>query len=189
MGMFDTVHFDRPIVCAVCQAPILSAQTKAFECLMDSFRVGDCISHAEEIRLVREGLYCDACHTFDKQFVYFVVYRGILIDVTPDRETAEAQLRTFSFERLLLWYHDLYAKCIAEQRDRRQLEHFLRDVVSWYEEGYDQLTSEERDKRGFLFWLHRPLLEKAATPLDALRAYFDQLRADDEATSDTTPAG
>ena len=189
MGMFDTVHFDRPIVCAVCQAPILSAQTKAFECLMDSFRVGDCISHAEEIRLVREGLYCDACHTFDKQFVYFVVYRGILIDVTPDRETAEAQLRTFSFERLLLWYHDLYAKCIAEQRDRRQLEHFLRDVVSWYEEGYDQLTSEERDKRGFLFWLHRPLLEKAAAPLDALRAYFDQLRADDEATSDTTPAG
>jgi hypothetical protein len=50
------------------------------------------------------------------------------------------------------------------------------------------LTPAECDKRGFLFWLHRPLLEKAATPLDALRAYFDQLRADDEAASASTHA-
>jgi hypothetical protein len=33
-----------------------------------------------------------------------------LIDITLDRPAAEAQLRSFSFERLILWYHDLYAK-------------------------------------------------------------------------------
>ncbi len=80
-------------------------------------------------------------------------------------------------------------KYSAEQRDRRKLEHFLHDVVGWYTEGYDQLSPEERDKHGFLFWLYRPLLENASTPLDALRAYFDQLPADDEAASNLTPAG
>ncbi len=50
------------------------------------------------------------------------------------------------------------------------------------------LTPEDRDKRGFLFWLHRPLLEKSTTPPDALLAYFDQLRADDEAASASTHA-
>lgn len=82
MGMFDTIRFESPIACAVCQAPISATQTKAFECLMDDFHIGDCIGHAEELRLVREGLYCDACHAIDQQFVYLAVYRGILVDIT-----------------------------------------------------------------------------------------------------------
>ena len=31
MGMFDTVHFAEPVACAICQAPIPSTQTKAFD--------------------------------------------------------------------------------------------------------------------------------------------------------------
>lgn len=60
------------------------------------------ISHTEEIRLVRERLYCDACRAFDQRFVYFGVYHGILMDITLDRSVAEAQVRTFSFARLIL---------------------------------------------------------------------------------------
>ena len=63
MGMFDTIHFEKPIACAVCQAEIPSIQTKAFDCALDDFRIGDCIGHAEEIRIVRESLYCTACLT------------------------------------------------------------------------------------------------------------------------------
>ena len=184
MGMFDTIYFEQPIACAVCQAPISSTQTKSFECLMDDFRIGDCIGHAEEIRLVREGLYCEACQAIDQQWVYLAVYRGILIDITLDRTTAEAQLRSFSFERLILWYHDLYAKRMAEQRQRQQVDHFLHDVVRWYEEGYDQLSPEERSQQRFVFWMHRPLLENAADPLAAIRTYLDQQRAASE-----TPSG
>ena len=93
MGMFDTIHFEQPIACVVCQAPILSTQTKAFECTLDNFRIGDCIGHAEEIHIVREGLYCDACHAYDQQFVYLAVYRGILVDIALDLPAAEAQLQ------------------------------------------------------------------------------------------------
>lgn len=69
MGMFDTVYFENPIACAVCQAPIASTQTKVFDCTLDNYRVGDCIAHAEEIRIVRENLYCDACHALNQQVV------------------------------------------------------------------------------------------------------------------------
>ena len=33
MGMFDTIIFDRPILCPKCGAEVRSHQTKAFECM------------------------------------------------------------------------------------------------------------------------------------------------------------
>ncbi len=184
MGMFDTIHFEQPIACVVCQAPILSTQTKAFECILENFHLGDCIGHAEEIHIVREGLYCDACHAYDRQFVYLAVYRGILVDIALDLATAESQLRTFSFERLILWYHDLYAKRIAERRDRQQVEHFLHDMARWYEEGYDRLSQEERDQHRLFFFLHRAILENAASPIAAIRTYLDQQQTGDATAAD-----
>jgi hypothetical protein len=184
MGMFDTIHFEQPIACAICQAPIPSTQTKAFECTLDNFRIGDCIGHAEEIHIVREGLYCNACHAYDQQVVYLAVYRGILVDIALDLPAAEAQLRSFSFERLILWYHDLYAKRMAERRDRLEVERFLHDVAQWYEEGYDRMSQQERDKRRLFFFLHRSILENAASPIGAIRAYLDQQPTGDEATPD-----
>jgi hypothetical protein len=177
MGMFDTIHFEKPIACAVCQAEIPSIQTKAFECALDDFRIGDCVGHAEEIRIVRESLYCNACRTYDQQWIYLVVYRGILTDIAFDLATAEAQLRTFSFERLLLWYHDLYAKREHERRERCEIEGFLRDVARWYEEGYDQMPQEAREKHWLFFLRYRSLLEKAASPIAVIRAYLDQREA------------
>jgi hypothetical protein len=41
MGMFDTIIFDRPIPCPKCGAAIRSDQTKAFECTLDDYRIGD----------------------------------------------------------------------------------------------------------------------------------------------------
>ena len=184
MGMFDTVYFENPIACAVCQAPIASTQTKAFDCTLDHYRVGDCIAHAEEIRIVRENLYCDACHAFNQQFVYLAIYRGILVDIALDLTTAEVQLRTFAFERLILWHHDLYAKCMTARRDRLEVERFLHEMVRWYEEGYDQMPQVEREKRR-MFFLQRSILENATSPLAAIRAYLDQQsESEDSATAD-----
>ncbi len=131
---------------------------------------------------MREGLYCHACRAFDKQFVYLVVYRGILADITFDLPAAEAQLRSFSFERLILWYHDQYAKRVAERRDRWEVERFLRDVVRWYEEGYDQMAPEERKQKplSLLFFRYRDLLESAADPVAALRAYLAERKEEEE---------
>lgn len=185
MGMFDTIHFEQPIACVVCQAPIVSTQTKAFDCTLDNYRIGDCIAHAEEIRVVREDLYCDACHAFNQQFIYLAVYRGILVDIALDLATAETQLRTFSFERLIFLYHDLNTKRLAERCDRLEVERFLHEVTQWYGEGYDQMSQAERDKRWMFFFSQHAILENAASPLAAIRAYLDQQpQSDDSALAD-----
>jgi hypothetical protein len=181
MGMFDTIHFEKPIACASCQAEISSIQTKAFDSALDDFRIGDCVGHAEELRIVRESLYCNACRTVDRQWLYLVVYRGILADIALDLATAETQLRTFSFERLLLWYHDLYANREHERRERCEAERFLHEVVRWYEEGHDQMSQEERRKHWPFFLLHGSLFENAASPVAAIRAYLDERKASEKA--------
>jgi hypothetical protein len=97
------------------------------------------------------------------------------MDIALNLPAAEAQLRGFSFERLILWYHDQYAKRVAERRDRWEVERFLRDVVEWYAEGYDRMTQEERAQKpmlSLLFFHNRDLLESAADPVAALRAYL-----------------
>jgi hypothetical protein len=123
MGMFDTIIFDRPIPCAKCGAEIRSDQTKAFECTLDEYRIGDCIAHAEESRIVRDELFCWQCKEFTGTHYYLAVYRGILVGIEQEREAAEALLRSFSFEKLLLWYHDLY-----RQRERARRNPPRRDV-------------------------------------------------------------
>lgn len=181
MGMFDTVHFPQPLTCVACQAKITSIQTKAFESLMEEYHIGDCIGHAEELRIVREGLYCEGCRVFDRQYVYFVVYRGILTDITLDLPTAENRLREFSFDRLLLWYHDLYAKRIQERAQRHHMERFLHDVRRWFAEGYHLQPQNElppdktSTRRRLLFFFHLDILEQSATPLEAIEAFLQQM--------------
>ena len=61
MGMFDTIYFDKAYTCPKGQGKIYSTQTKAFENLLEGFHVKDCVGHAEEMRIVKEELFCDNC--------------------------------------------------------------------------------------------------------------------------------
>ena len=54
MGMYDTIHLPEPIDCAACEAHITSTQTKAFDSTLEDYWIGDCVGHAEEIRIARE---------------------------------------------------------------------------------------------------------------------------------------
>lgn len=170
MGMFDTIIFDQPIPCPKCGAEIRSDQTKAFECTLEDYRIGDCIAHAEETRIVHDELYCDQCRQFTGALHYLVVYRGILVGIETEREAAEAHLRSFSFEKLLLWYHDLYAKRQRARADTRHAEAFMHNVCEWFEQGYDKMASENR--RSMLFVWNRDILENSDTPLAALRRFL-----------------
>ena len=183
MGMFDTIHLPQPVICTTCQAQIRSTQTKAFDPLQNDFYLGDCIGHAEEIRIVREGLYCDACRAYDQQFIYLVVYRGILVDCVADLETAETQLRSFSFERLILWYHDLSAKRDDERREQQALSGFLHDLVRWFDDKYNQMSPEEKEKQCWFTFHNRDILETAADPLAAIRAYLEQMKQKETETA------
>ena len=45
MGVYDTIIFKKPIVCE-CGNKIESTQIKEFECMMDTYHVGDMIPSA-----------------------------------------------------------------------------------------------------------------------------------------------
>ena len=184
MGMFDTILFDQPILCPKCGAEITSDQTKAFECTLDEYRIGDCIAHAEEIRVVRDELFCGQCKKFTEQHYYLVVYRGILAGIEEDLESAERRLRTFGFETLILWYHDLYAKLQQALGDTHRAGGFMSEVCEWFEKGYDRMTTEERDKLLLVVW-NREILESSPNPLAALRQFLvKQEREQEQAATD-----
>ena len=170
MGMFDTIIFDQPIPCPNCGAAIRSDQTKAFESTLEDYRIGDCIAHAEEMHIVRDELYCDQCRQFTGAFYYLAVYRGILVGIETDREAAEAHLRSFSFEKLLLWYHDLYAQRQRARAETRRAEAFMHNVCERFEQGYDKMAPE--DQRSLLFLWNREILENSDSPLAALRRFL-----------------
>jgi len=182
MGMFDTIIFDRPIPCPKCGAEIRSDQTKAFECTLDDYRVGDCVAHAEEIRIVRDELFCGKCTAFTGAYYYLAVYRGILVGIEQEREAAEALLRSFNFEKLLLWYHEMY-----RQRERacgatHRAEMFMHNVCEWFEGGYDKMAPE--DRRSLLFIWNRDILEKSETSLAALHHFLAECEAEAKAGDD-----
>lgn len=174
MGMFDTILFDQAIPCPKCGAEILSDQTKAFECTLDDYQIGDCIAHAEEIRIVREELFCSQCKQFTGKNYYLAVYRGILAGIEEDLESAEHRLRTFGFETLVLWYHDLYARLQNALGDAHRSEVFMHDLCEWFEKGYDRLTEEQRTDPLLLFLWNREILESSPDPLAALRQFLAQ---------------
>ncbi len=59
MGMFDTIIFDNPIKCELCGTQIESTQTKNFECLMESYYIGDIIQSTTITGIIQEELFCD----------------------------------------------------------------------------------------------------------------------------------
>lgn len=85
----------------------------------------DCVGHAEEMRIVKEELFCDNCREFIGKNVYIVIGRGILLGVTETLEEAKKVLNGLNEEKLILWYHDLYQRYIDEQREKQSYWRFL----------------------------------------------------------------
>ena len=53
MGMFDTIYFDQKYTCPLCGKEIRDIQTKEFENILNDYHVKDCISHAEDIEIIK----------------------------------------------------------------------------------------------------------------------------------------
>jgi len=126
------------------------------------------------------------CKAFTARY-YLAVYRGILVGIEQEREAAESLLRSFSFEKLLLWYHDLYRKRQRALAENRHAEAFMHNVCEWFEGGYDKMAPE--DRRSLLFFWSRDLLEKSDSPLAALRHFLAEREAQEKAGDDTEPLG
>jgi len=111
-----------------------------------------------------------------------VVYRGVLVGIEQEREAAEALLRSFNFEKLLLWYHDLYRKRERARGETHRAEMFMHNVCEWFEGGYDKLAPE--DRRSLRFIWNRDILEKSDTPLAALHHFLAERQAEAKARDD-----
>ncbi len=105
-----------------------------------------------------------------------------MIGIEQEREAAETLVRGFNFEKLLLWYHDLYHKRRRTLADKRRAEAFMRQVCEWFEGGYDKLAPE--DRRSLLFIWNRDILAKSDTPLAALHQFLAQREAEAKAGDD-----
>ncbi len=116
MGMYDTVLFENPRECPNCGEKVESVQTKKFRKILDTYKVGDCIDHAEETRIAGESIYCRNCSERIDNFVYLVVDRGILVGIADTMEKAEKILAETNKEKLAFMYHDLYNQLRDERR-------------------------------------------------------------------------
>ena len=173
MGIFDTIVFNKAYTCPQCNAEIASTQTKAFEQTLSSYHVKDCISHAEDIRIVKEELFCYKCSSFGGQYVYLVVVRGILTGVADTLQAAQGMLNDLNLEKMILWYHDLFTKYQSESREKHGALNFMSHVVEWFEKGYHKLEEGDAATKGkLLFIWNREHLQDAQEPLEAIKKYL-----------------
>ena len=170
MGMFDTIYFDKPYFCPMCQGKIISTQTKAFENFLGDYHVKDCISYAEEIRIVREELFCDHCSKHIGLNVYIAVNRGVLIGVAATLEEAQKLINDLNFEKLILWYHDLYQRYIEERREKNLYMRFLNDLQQWFREGLHKQSADAEAKQFQIFFNLRHL-QGALDPLESVERF------------------
>ncbi len=80
-----------------------------------------------------------------------------VVGIETERESAEALLRSFNFEKLLLWYHDLYRQRERARGATQRAEMFMHNVCEWFEGGYDKMAPE--DRRSLLFIWNRDILD------------------------------
>ena len=168
MGMFDTIKFDRDYACVKCKSMITSTQTKAFDKTLDEYSVKDCIDHAEEIRIIKEELFCEKCHEFQPNPVYLVVNRGILLGIADSFQKAKELLDELSKEKLILWYHDLYRKYINQKNETNKYQNFLYELQDWWTE--KKYKQKNKDKFFLSFFSHH--FKGAMTPIESVERFL-----------------
>ncbi len=171
MGMFDTIYFDKPYFCPTCQGKISSTQIKAFENALEDYRIKDCISHAEEIRIVREEIFCDHCSKHTGLNVYLIVNRGIFLGTASTLEEAQKLISDLNLEKLILWYHDLYKRYIEERREKNSYKRFLNDLHKWFREKSVE-KSNGTEVRQFLFFSNLSYLKGTLDPLESIERFM-----------------
>jgi hypothetical protein len=101
MGMYDTIVFEKPLTCK-CGNKIESAQTKVFDSVMETYRVGDLVSVSPIISLEKDWTYCDECNAHIEYYIgcSYGIYLGIYESYIKGKEAID----NFGMEQLLKFY-------------------------------------------------------------------------------------
>ena len=144
MGLYDTIKFPRPIKCVKCGKEHKSTQTKMFENLMLTYKVGDFLPRYIITGVLVETIYCDHDKKQESSFdqeVYLAVWHNILIDVCESYEEAEKKVNNFGIGNLFLLYRNL-----LNERDKYKYKfHAIKNWIEKYLK-YIKLSKEEVEK-------------------------------------------
>jgi len=160
MGMYDTIIFEKPIICK-CGQKIESTLIKEFECMMDTYHVGDMIPSAPMFVLSEESDYCSKCKT-ETEF-YMACSYGVYLGVYESYKTAKEVIDTFDMAKLLKFYAARVApsRGMFYQSDKG----FMESVVSFY----DAPRPKKKGKWASILTMHD---FKEETPLEAIKNYL-----------------
>lgn len=174
MGLFDTIHFEKPIPCPGCGTEISSVQTKEFESLMCSYHVGSVLRGGSILKgIVKEELWCDACFHAKRETrhpIYLVIWNSILAGIETSEEAANQRLASVDRLDLIGWLDEAQRSAGTWQRRFFSL---LGDMEKWHEHLKNQANPEEAEKAGRRARLFK-LPEEILTANDPLKALLDQ---------------
>jgi|GEM_PF-819811 len=172
MGMFDTVYFDKKYSCPECGEEIGSVQVKEFENILENYHVKDCVSHAEEIRIIRDELFCDVCSAYTGKNIYIAIGRGILLGIADTLDEARGLLNEMNLEKIVLCYHDLYQRYKNEQREKHSYRRFLHDLHDWYAERLYEMPEDDSNRWRVMFIWNSRHLKGALNPVESIERFM-----------------
>lgn len=100
--------------------------------------------------------------------------RGILIGVVDSLEQGKHLLNELNFEKLVLWYHDMYKRHTRERREKNTCYLFLSEVVEWYRKKQHELPGE---KIKAVLWRNIDYLKGATGPLESIERFVKDRQA------------
>jgi hypothetical protein len=158
MGMFDIIIFEKPILCK-CGNKIESSQTKIFNSVMETYRVGDLVSSLPILSLEKDWTYCDECNAHIE--FYIACSYGIYLGVFERYREGKKAIENFGMEQLLKFY-------VKRAEPSKGLSHhtpigFMKKLVSFYE--------NPKPKKKEIFAIYDFTEE---TPLEAIKNYLKE---------------
>ncbi len=135
MGMFDTIHVKKPLICPACGSEESSLQTKHFDSCMANFKIGSVLSGCPVLTgIMKETMWCNACHKASRQPaespVYLIVWHSLLAGVEQDLAKAEACLAAVDRLDLIAWLDEAQREAARWSRSYHKL---FSDVSRWHE--------------------------------------------------------
>ena len=160
--MFDIIIFEKPITCK-CGNNIESSQTKIFDSVMETYRVGDLVSATPILSLEKDLTYCDECNAHIE--FYIACSYGIYLGVFEHYREGKEALENFRMEQLLKFYVRQTAP--SKGFFNRTPICFMQRLVDFYENP----KPKKEGKWASVFAIHDFTEE---TPLEAVKNYLKE---------------
>ncbi len=103
MGMFDTIIFQKPMLCE-CGTKIESTQVKEFDNILAVYRVGDIINRSSFISIIQERSFCESCSKYST--IYIDLKYGIYLGVFDSYMEAKNKIDLFETMDILNYYKE-----------------------------------------------------------------------------------